>query len=51
MWPDRVSNPGHLALESDVLPTALCGLAHIGVKKSHQDFILPRYKAHWLVIP
>ena len=23
MWPDRVSNPGHLALESDALPTAL----------------------------
>ena len=25
MWPDRVSNPGSLALESDVLPTALRG--------------------------
>ena len=23
MWSDRVSNPGPLALESDVLPTAL----------------------------
>ena len=23
MWPDRVSNPGPLALESDALPTAL----------------------------
>ena len=22
MWPDRVSNPGPLALESDALPTA-----------------------------
>ena len=25
MWLDRVSNPGPLALESDALPTALCG--------------------------
>ena len=23
MWPNRVSNPGPLALESDALPTAL----------------------------
>ena len=23
MWPDRVSNPGRLPLESDALPTAL----------------------------
>ena len=23
MWPDRVSNPGSLVLESDALPTAL----------------------------
>ena len=27
MWPDRVSNSGPLALESDALPTALRGLA------------------------
>ena len=27
MWPDRVSNPGPLALESDALPTALRGPA------------------------
>ena len=27
MWPDQVSNPGPLALESDALPTALHGLA------------------------
>ena len=27
MWPDRVSNPGSLALESDALPTALRGPA------------------------
>ena len=25
MWPDRVSNPGPLAYESGVLPTALRG--------------------------
>ena len=25
MWPDRVSNRGPLALESDTLPTALYG--------------------------
>ena len=24
MWPDRVSNRGPLAFESDALPTALC---------------------------
>ena len=27
MWPDRVSNPGPLALESDALPIALCSPA------------------------
>ena len=27
MWPDRVSNPGPLALKSDELLTALCGPA------------------------
>ena len=27
MWPDRLSNPGPLALEPDALPTALRGLA------------------------
>ena len=29
MWPDWVSNPGPLALESDALPTALCCLASL----------------------
>ena len=29
MWPDRVSNPGPLALESDALPTALRGPARV----------------------
>ena len=27
MWPDWVSNPGPLLLESDALPTVLCGPA------------------------
>ena len=27
MWPDWVSNPGHLTYESGALPTALCGPA------------------------
>ena len=27
MWPDRIVNTGPLALESDVLPTGLCGPA------------------------
>ena len=35
MWPDRVSNPGPLALESDALPIALCGPAlNIETEKS-----------------
>ena len=29
MWPDRVSNPGPLAFESDTLPTALRSRAPI----------------------
>ena len=29
MWPDRVSNSGPLALESDALATALRGPNHI----------------------
>ena len=28
MWPDQVSDPGPLALESDALPISLRGLAH-----------------------
>ena len=35
MWPDRVSNPGPLALESDALPTALRGPAR---HTSRKDF-------------
>ena len=37
MWPDRVSNPGPLALESEALPTALRGPAQIDVFQSYQD--------------
>ena len=33
MWPDRVSNPGPLALESDMLPTALRGPAKLIASK------------------
>ena len=29
MWPDRVSNPGPLVLESDALPYALRGPARL----------------------
>ena len=36
MWPDRVSNPGPLAFESDMLPTALRGLAI--VQESKKEF-------------
>ena len=31
MLPDRVSNPGPMTYESDVLPTALCGQAAVEV--------------------
>ena len=34
MWPDRVSNPGHLTYESGVLLTALRGPAQL---KTCQD--------------
>ena len=39
MWLDQVWNPGHLALESDALPTALRGPAsHIKTNdKSNKD--------------
>ena len=41
MWPDRVSNPRSLALESDAPPTALRGPAIsillIGYRKTVQD--------------
>ena len=40
MWPDRVSNPGPLALESDVLPTVLCGPAVSCLKRAKQPFCM-----------
>ena len=33
MWPDRVSNPVPLALESEALPTELRGLAYLIVNE------------------
>ena len=33
MWPDRVSNPGPLALESDALSKALRGPAKVKIKR------------------
>ena len=41
MLPDRVSNPGPLAYESDALPIALRGPAHVGKKL----VILPKGRA------
>ena len=32
MWPDRVSNPGPLALEADALPTELRGPVDIKIE-------------------
>ena len=40
MWPDRESNPGPLALESDAFPTALRGPAKSLFKKTFRDDIL-----------
>ena len=37
MWPDRVSNQGPLAYESDVLPTGLHGLAHFRSKGNRRQ--------------
>ena len=39
MWPDRVSNPGPLALESDILPTVLHSnsTSRYVLGKKHQD--------------
>ena len=36
MWPDQVSNPGPLALESDALSTEQCSLA--ANRKFHDDY-------------
>ena len=43
MWSDRVSTPGPLALESDALPTALCGPAQEGVKKQNGRVVTPEH--------
>ena len=40
MWPDRVSNPGPPALESDALPTAIRGPANLHVHYNVQPVIL-----------
>ena len=45
MWPDRVSNPGPLALESEELPNALRGLA-IGQRAKQ---LIPEEAAHYLI--
>ena len=55
MWPDRVSNPGPLALETDVLPTGLRSLAYrfcslkvslsMALFKKHYKSFKPNYKA------
>ena len=39
MWLDLVSNLASLALESDMLPTALCGLACLPVHHRSADYI------------
>ena len=41
LWLDRISNWGPLALKSDALPTALCGLADQNVPKLFR--MLPSY--------
>ena len=43
MWPDRVSNSGPLALESDALPTALRGLASLEKQRDQKLIILTEY--------
>ena len=45
MWPDRVSNPGSLTLESDALSTALRGSAIIP-RSSIQTAILLHGRLH-----
>ena len=39
MWPNRLSNPGPLAFESDALPTVLCGPAYIVISYSLRQII------------
>ena len=47
MWPDRVSNPGPLAHESDALPTALRGPVQT-VETLIRRSILRRLVLHYL---
>ena len=46
MWPDRVSNPGPPTYESDALPIALRGPAHIFRKDSSNYTVLRTLKLH-----
>ena len=40
MWPDWVSNPGPLALESDTQPTGLCGQAYKNLLLNEEQILL-----------
>ena len=46
MWPDWVSNPGHLPLESDALPTALrvCVCVYVCVYEREREIERERKK-------
>ena len=52
MWPDQVSNPGFVALESDTLATALCSLAQDRVVQGQANCVLvwPGQRGSMLVI-
>ena len=48
MWPDRVLNPGPLALESDVLLTALRGPAPAPLSRIDQGLVCSAMNTfHW----
>ena len=44
MWPDRVSNPGPLALESDALPTEIRSPARL-LSKLHESLKLQNFSS------
>ena len=59
MWPDQISNAGHLALESDALPTTLRGLANtvkdcnlriITINKLTFAIMLPFEQHHYMFV-
>ena len=50
MWPDQLSNPGPLALESDVLPSALHGPAEQSWWFSSTQCFIPSFKAVGLLM-